>query len=150
MIKEKDVCRFWRHVKKGDPEACWVWQSSVIRSGYGRFSLDRKTRSAHRVSWRIHHGEIPAGLCVLHKCDNPPCINPNHLFLGTLTDNNRDTLNKGRHRHALNSAKINMKTAREIRRLYDGGEHDCYKLGKIYGLHRVTIQRLVRGIIWKE
>lgn len=90
--------RFWEKVAKSD--GCWLWTGSRQRNGYGfLFAGTRKEphpERAHRVSWRIHFGEIPDGLWVLHKCDNPPCVNPEHLFLGTRTDNMRDCARKGR------------------------------------------------------
>ena len=93
--------RFWRHVdQSGD---CWVWTGSLTNGGYGHLGLggrDGGTDRAHRVSWRLHFGEIPSGLWVLHKCDNPPCVRPEHLFLGTHDDNMRDCVSKSRHRAA--------------------------------------------------
>ena len=85
--------RFWEKVdKSGD---CWKWIAHLLK-GYGRFRLNNKTWSAHRVSWTLHYGEIPEGMCVLHRCDNPGCVNPEHLFLGTRTDNMKDRDQKGR------------------------------------------------------
>lgn len=87
--------RFWERVKKGD--GCWLWDTARDKDGYGRFPIGASGENkAHRVSWRIHHGEVPEGLCVLHKCDNPPCVNPKHLFLGTLKDNAVDCASKER------------------------------------------------------
>jgi hypothetical protein len=86
--------RFWANVdKSGD---CWEWQASVNLDGYGRFCLKGKRIRAHRLSWVLANGEIPEGMCVLHKCDNPPCVSPDHLFLGTRADNVRDMVQKGR------------------------------------------------------
>jgi len=82
-----------------DPDACWVWLASTVGAGYGHFSLagGRKIL-AHRFAWEQSKGAIPDGLKVLHRCDNPPCCNPNHLFLGTQADNVHDMMQKGRHR----------------------------------------------------
>lgn len=91
--------RFWSKVVKTD--TCWIWigAGSTSKKGYGQIRLPgakgRQT-SAHRVSWILHRGEIPIGLDVLHKCDNPPCVNPDHLFLGTNQDNVNDKVSKGR------------------------------------------------------
>jgi hypothetical protein len=77
----------------GGPAACWPWTGSCTRHGYGKLSA---TEVAHRVAWELTNGPIPSGLCVLHRCDNPPCCNPAHLFLGTRSDNVADMVAKGR------------------------------------------------------
>ena len=90
-----DKERFWVKVdKSGD---CWEWIAFRLKSGYGRFWYKGAPHQAHRVSWMLHNlSEIPKGQCVLHRCDNPPCVNPDHLFLGTDADNVRDRDQKGR------------------------------------------------------
>lgn len=95
--KPKSVAsRFWEKVVK--TAGCWKWLGCTVK-GYGKIGAQNCIGSplaAHRVSWELHHGKIPNGFCVLHKCDNPPCCNPDHLFLGSLADNNRDRVAKGR------------------------------------------------------
>lgn len=87
--------RFLNKINKTD--ACWIWIGGRNRSGYGRFVVwNKNSQLAHRFSWTLHKGLIMSGLDVLHKCDNPPCVNPEHLFLGTQADNNRDMRAKGR------------------------------------------------------
>lgn len=93
------IVRFMRKVNK--TTHCWIWTGEVVYNGYGRFGYWNKRyfdnqRAAHRISWVIHRGHIPIKKLVLHKCDNPPCVNPDHLFIGTHKDNNRDTSLKGR------------------------------------------------------
>ena len=86
--------RFWDKVNKTD--GCWLWTGSRDRKGYGRISIDRSPALVHRVAWTLEHGAIPPGMCVLHKCDTPGCVRHDHLFLGTIADNNRDMFAKGR------------------------------------------------------
>ena len=79
-----------------DEKGCWLWQGNRNNQGYGFAYHDKKSRGAHRVSWMLNRGPIPEGQWVLHKCDNPPCVNPDHLFLGDRRDNMIDCLKKGR------------------------------------------------------
>ena len=87
---------FWSH-KDITPTDCWVWRGGKNKSGQGCVSFCGKVEIASRVAWKLFYGSIPAELCVLHKCDNPSCINPLNLFLGTYRDNSLDMWEKGRH-----------------------------------------------------
>ena len=90
---------FWSKVDKRGPDDCWEWTGAISTSGYGHIGLDGKARRGHRVAWQLTNGGIPDGLCCCHHCDNRKCCNPNHLFLGTVADNNRDCEEKGRGNH---------------------------------------------------
>jgi hypothetical protein len=96
--------RFWTKVDKCGPVPehvpelgpCWLWMASRFAGGYGRIDVNKHSKVAHRVAWGLVKGDIPDGLLALHRCDNPPCVNPDHLFLGTHKDNTQDALSKGR------------------------------------------------------
>lgn len=88
--------RFWSKVRRGS--SCWTWSGRIGDRGYGQFDDGDRTLRAHRVAWTLTRGEIPAGMQVLHRCDNPACVRPDHLFLGTHDDNMRDMAAKGRQR----------------------------------------------------
>ncbi|KKN16791.1 hypothetical protein LCGC14_0972530, partial [marine sediment metagenome] len=92
-LTEKQKIRFWGKVKKTN--SCWMWVAT-LHAGYGYVGLNGKDYSAHRISWEIHFGKIPEGMLVLHKCDNPPCVNPKHLWIGTRKQNTQDMIKKGR------------------------------------------------------
>lgn len=120
--------RFWSKIVMGEtPDDCWAWTGATTAFGYGVLGVGgRKAGNvrAHRHSWALHFGPVPDGLWVLHRCDNPPCCNPRHLFLGTQTNNMRDAVQKGRHsgppRHtgqANRSAKLDEDDVRAIRAL---------------------------------
>lgn len=88
-------CHFWHYVKKS--EGCWEWQGVLGESGYGRFNIGKRFIAAHRMSYLIHHGFISDFLNVLHKCDNPKCVNPDHLYEGNQSQNNDDMVSRNRH-----------------------------------------------------
>ncbi len=93
-----DKQRFFEKVEQpATGAACWTWIGSRNTQGYGNFFFGARVDKAHRAAWMLFRGEIPADLCVLHRCDNPRCVNPEHLFLGTKDDNNQDKMRKGRH-----------------------------------------------------
>jgi len=96
-LKQSTKDRFWKFVHEtNDHNQCWEWQGYKSVEGYGRFQIHNRTHTASKVAWTLTHGPVPEGLCVLHRCDNPPCVNPNHLFLGTVKDNVSDMWEKGR------------------------------------------------------
>ena len=113
--------RFWPKVDVRGADECWLWRANVT-AGYGQIRRSSTVSiQAHRASYEIAHGPIPDGLCVLHSCDNPLCVNPGHLSLGTLADNNADCRKKGRHNcgraagEQHSRAKLTLEDVTEIR-----------------------------------
>jgi hypothetical protein len=136
--------------KVNQTATCWLWTGAVNDKGYGWVSRTRAlgpTR-AHRFSWEIHRGQIPKGKCVLHKCDVPLCVNPDHLFLGTRKDNTRDMMRKGRciNGERASWSKLTEKEVREILKSKDSQR----TLARRYGVIQQTISSIKRRINWKH
>jgi hypothetical protein len=92
--------RFWEKVDRKGPNECWLWTAGALSAGYGSFHYNGTFIGAHRFAWIVTNGPIPEGLFVCHRCDNPPCVNPAHLFIGSAADNIGDKVKKGRQSHA--------------------------------------------------
>jgi len=152
--------RFYQKIdKSGD---CWNWTASKNNNGYGQLMITskefgiRKVYKAHRISWEIHNGIIPDGLQVLHKCDNPGCVNPGHLFLGTPADNMRDMAIKGRSakekptlrgvRHPKN--KLTEKQVFNIRKEYVRGKTTLENVAEKYNISFQHVSDIVNRRRW--
>lgn len=137
---------------------CWVFGGACNKSGYGKIADEIRGRPnlVHRVAYRELVGPIPDGLCVLHSCDNPPCWNPYHLFLGTRLQNAEDRDNKGRGRspgspgEANGSAKISEAQVREIRALYALRDYTQSELAVLFCLSYHTISNILLRKSWKH
>ena len=142
--------RFWEKVDiSGD---CWNWQGSTYGGGYGTLKVGGRAVGAHRVSYWLVHGHIPDELNVCHHCDNPLCVKPSHLFMGTQSDNMKDSFAKGRldnQGEENGNSKLVENDVHEIRRLYILGVKDAL-LGKMWTISRMQIRRIVRGINWRH
>ena len=151
--------RFWSFVDtSGD---CWLWTGTHNRAGYGHFKAGGRQHTATRWLWQTWFGEIPEGLFVLHHCDNPPCVNPEHLWLGSAQDNSNDMKAKGRHRvvrpenpyypngqrHGV--AKLTDSQAQEIADRRRNGEISK-ALAAEFGVHCNTIYRIHSGRGWSK
>lgn len=129
--------KFWNKVNK--TATCWLWVGAKSSNGYGEFWLAGRPQGAHRVAWQDTHGEIPGGLRVLHKCDTPLCVNPEHLFLGTAKDNMQDMLLKGR-----GFQKITKCQAELIKK----DTRPRKVIAKEYGLHAGHVANIQLGYKW--
>lgn len=143
---ENDVQRFWIKVGPTDPvTGCRNWQAAVFPYGYGLFRLNHKNWLAHRVAWILTNGAIPNDRIVCHKCDNPPCCNPDHLFLGTFSDNSRDRDQKGRRTILIGEkhgrAKLTDSEAEEIKK----SSKTQYELARQYNVSQSLVSLIRRG-----
>lgn len=152
------LARFCARVDtSGGRYACWPWVGSISTSGYGLLG----DSYAHRLAWGLSAGPIPDGLFVCHHCDNPPCVNPDHLFLGTPRDNSHDMVLKARYwteglplprqprgtRHGL--ARLDESSVRSIRARVGAGETQ-QSVADAFGVHLMTINHVVHGRTWKH
>jgi len=139
---------FWEKVEIGSASDCWEWLASTHKDGYGRF----RNGLAHRVSWKLSKGEIPQGMYVCHRCDNPLCCNPSHLFLGTQADNMSDMVNKGRchDHHGENNpkSKLTEKDVFEIHRMKNSGLFSNKQIASSFGVTPTTISYALSGKTW--
>jgi hypothetical protein len=152
IIDEKTLNRFWRKAIIKDKDSCWEWIGAKNRKGYGTIYFDGKVRKAHRVSYVLTYGDILGDLCVLHKCDNPSCVNPNHLFIGTVKDNSDDMILKERDYHPEGElqpiSKLKEKDVYEIIELIKNNYSYPY-IGKLYDVSPNTINAIANGFTWK-
>jgi hypothetical protein len=172
-MNDGDIKRFWVKAKIGPDDVCWDWQASKHGQGYGLFKLKSRTEFAHRIAWRIaHKSDIPNGLCVLHSCDNPACVNPAHLRVGTQQDNMDDKVTRGRqartgalrpatgmnsgaHTHPEKRArgvkngrsKLTVEQVQEIRARSKKGESQS-AIARSFEVHRTQIGAIVRREQW--
>jgi hypothetical protein len=159
------IVRFWARVARGEGEdACWPWAGPQSSAGYGAIMYRRVNRSTHRLAWELTNGAIPDGLWVLHRCDNPPCCNPAHLFLGTNADNVRDREGKRRgffkkgqknpwrvpppRGSAQKLAKLTEATVLEMVARYRAGGVTQRALADEYGISRPIVSLILSGKRW--
>lgn len=142
-----------------DPiSGCWLWGGAVDKDGYGVFMtrIDgvKKTNKAHRFSWELHNEKIAPGLCVLHKCDIPSCVNPSHLYTGTPQENMDDMWRRGRGCPPKGVAhcrsKLNNYQVRIIRRFAAYGTISQREIGEVFGVHQSEISRILYNKAWKH
>jgi hypothetical protein len=140
-LRQRATARFWRSVQMAGPHDCWEWQASRT-NGYGQMRWNRRLTYAHRISWEIHNRPVPDGLLVCHHCDNPPCVNPAHLFIGTAAHNSTDMLRKGRQRRPSKIAGAKRAEAESL--LLSG--MSAVAVAARFGVSRNTVMRAVGGV----
>lgn len=150
--------RFWSYVDRGGE--CWEWQAYRDKDGYGRFTVRElfpSPKGAHQLAYILTKGPIPEGMNVCHSCDNPPCCNPDHLFLGTTLVNVRDKIAKGRIVVGVlplgedrPGATLRNDQAREIRALYAAGGITQKQIARQFGTSRSTVAEIVQGKRWRH
>jgi hypothetical protein len=159
-ISDGDRKRFWNFVNKNGPVIrrglgrCWIWKGVKIKQGYGRITLRIGKRLAHRVSFALENGGIESSLDCCHKCDNPECVRPSHLFLGTTFDNYRDSEFKGRRNRPcgerVNTATINSESVLMIRELWETVRPETWQLVVAFGVSYATIYDIITNRTWKH
>lgn len=148
-MEQRIIDRFWSRIDKNGPVPkhrpelgpCWIWTRSRTSAGYGNISLGTRHEYTHRISWMLHFGDIPTGLHVLHKCDNPPCCRPDHLFIGTHTDNHADCSVKERS----GNMKLGNADVLEIRQMALNG-CNYGDIAERFRVNRDTIWLIVEGL----
>lgn len=150
------IARFWSYVDKRGPDECWPWHGARSSCGYGNFKLlDRKNTPSSRLAYYLSSGHWPGELLVCHACDNPPCCNPAHLFLGTTRDNAADMMAKGRWRGGNNKrtnnpqARLTEEDVAEIRRSIAFGQTNV-SIAARYGVTHSLISAIRRGKAWRD
>lgn len=142
--------RFWEKVDVRSESECWNWKAFIHPSGYGMFAINRKMYGAHRIAWELVNGKIPDGICVCHTCDNRICVNPSHLFLGSIKDNvdDRDNKNRGKVPHYDGGNRFNSKLTREdvlmIREMSKTGNSQR-TIAEKFGLSGSYVSKIVSG-----
>jgi DNA-binding MarR family transcriptional regulator len=153
QLSQDAIERFVSLTQRGP--GCWEWLGSKDADGYGKMRIgNRKAARAHRIAWTIAHSD-PGKMLVCHHCDNPGCVRPDHLFLGTALDNNRDRQSKGRPNNAprgeLNTqAKLTAEQARQVVELYRTGKFRQRDLGEMFGVTQSAVQLLLSGKNWRH
>jgi hypothetical protein len=149
-LTEDDISRFHELVQQRGDDDCWLWLGSIKNKGYGQFWYSHKQRLSHKIAYILAKGPIPENLHILHSCDNPPCCNPNHLFVGTNLENVRQKQERNRviKGSAVAVSRITEDDALAIRIRYASGGVTQAELGREYGIDDSVVSDIVRGTAW--
>lgn len=167
QFNETQAAHFWSCVKTAEADECWEW-TKCLSNGYGLIRFKGHDYKAHRVSYTLSVGAIPAGLCVCHRCDNKKCCNPSHLFVGTYADNVHDMCSKGRQRsapperrwfrlfpervpHGINhyNAKLDPEIVRQMRAMRESGAY-FHQIAAKFGVNKITAHDVVHRRTWRH
>lgn len=141
--------RFWEKVDMRRPDDCWPWQAATKQGGYGKIvSDDGRFLLAHRAAYELSIGPIPAGFVICHCCDNPACVNPNHLFLGTQADNLRDMRAKRRDNPPRGSRHPHARLTEDLAERIRADARSHWRIARDYGIGKTTVGMIKAGITW--
>lgn len=155
-IDQKVIDRFFSRFEQGEKEKCWEWQGGQGNNGYGRLKINKKNFKAHRISFALFNGYLDSSKVCCHSCDNPVCVNPHHLWLGTHLENMKDRDKKGRCKsdhlftQTLKTRKLTQEDVIWMRANYSPNTWSVNKLAKKFQVCRNTIQQALKGKTWKS
>ena len=144
--------RFWSKVDPAPSSCCWEWTAGKTTTGYGKFRLNNRDLRANRVAYTLAKGEIPEGLVVRHTCDNPACCNPDHLILGTQSDNMKDMVKRKRQHNNQPQGEQHSKaklTAKQVMEIYNSPLLQN-EIAKLYNINRSLVSRIKHKKLWKH
>lgn len=161
LFPQRVIDRFHRSYRAGARTDCWAWNLARHKSGYGRFKVFGRSIRAHRIAYELAKGPIPEGMYVCHRCDNPECVNPDHLFVGTPAENSQDRDRKGRHGswtkpearprgEAQDGARLTDENVRDIRARYAAGGVTQKALAEEYDVGETTVFNVIHRLNWRH
>ncbi len=146
-----EMCKFLSQIEKNN---CWIWKGGLGRHGYAQHRMNNTPIVAYRAAWILFKGEIPKGICVCHRCDNKKCVNPDHLFLGTQSDNMKDMLEKGRRRKDLKGQDVphSRLKDKDIKDIFEmrKNRYKIREIAEVFKVHKTHIGKILQRKKWKH